>query len=68
MLKIGEEVKLKYKMFLFLLIFYVLFVFLVLVVVLMVYNSDIRIVVVIGLLWFIGFIIVYYVKGFYKWS
>lgn len=53
-------------MFLYLLSLYFLFVFFVLVLGIMVYLEDIWIVLIVGLIWFIGLVIVYYMKGFYK--
>lgn len=65
-LKPSEERSLKYRMPLFPYTSYIALAFLAFVIVLMAYNPDTRIALVIGPLFLIFLVVVYYIKGFHK--
>nr|WGD82615.1 hypothetical protein P5659_11065 [Bacillus subtilis] len=65
-LKPEEKKQLKYKMPLFPFTSYVSLAFLAFVVILMAYSPDTRVAVIIGPIWFLILLAVYYGKGFHK--
>ncbi len=65
-MKPEEKKQLKYKMPLFPFTSYVSLAFLAFVVILMAYSPDTRVAVIIGPIWFLILLAVYYGKGFHK--
>ncbi|AKL85660.1 alanine permease AlaP [Bacillus atrophaeus] len=62
----SEQKRLKYKMPLYPLTSYVSLAFLAFVIILMAYNPDTRVAVIIGPIWFLILVAVYFKKGFHK--